>query len=388
MRIGKDEFIKRVEALQSKAEAIQLDAVMIYGDEYRRENLRYFTNFWPIFERGALFIPQKGEPIYAGAPEGENYVREMGVWQDIRNVRDFSCVTVPVEIDYPLANYSTLKDIVREVIGSGKNLGLVGIHDMPAFILEKIKNSMSNLSIYDVGYLVEDLRLIKSPAEINCLREAGKIACEGYKKIIEYAIPGNTERMVAGAAEGAARMAGAEAINFCVFGSGFRTNTVIGRDTHKIIQEGDMIMAALAVQYEGYVATVAYPFVAGKPSDAQKDFLSVLFEASNVQVEYLRDGQVAGEMVRAVKKVFRKYNMELYDLYPPLHGIGLAEAELPYPDEHSDFVFREGMTVNSDISLFGHPLGSNRIEEGFIINKGNPESITPFLRELCFRGVE
>ena len=389
IRIEKEEFNNRVMILQDKMEENDLDAIMVYGDEYRKENLRYFTNFWPIFERGALFIPRKGEPIYSGAPEGESYAREMGVWEDVRNIRDFFCVTVPTEIDYPLAHFSALKDIVGEVMGSGNNLGIVGIHDMPAFLLEKIRNSKTNMSIYNANHLVENLRLIKSPAEIACLREAGRIACEGYKKIIENAIPGNTERMVAGSAEGAARMAGAEAINFCVFGSGCRTNTVIGRDSFdKVIHDGDMIMAALAVQYEGYTATAAYPFVVGKLSEEQKKFLSVLFEASNVQIQYLQSGQIAGEMVKAVKEVFRKHNLESYDLYPPLHGIGLAEAELPYPDEHSDFSFRERMTVNSDISLFKHPVGSNRIEEGFVITKEEPESLTPFLRELCARGVD
>ncbi len=388
IRIEKSEFINRLRTLQNKMEENKLDAIMVYGDEYRKENLRYFTNFWPIFERGALFIPRKGEPIYSGAPEGESYVKEMGVWGDVRNIRDFFCVTVPVEIDYPLAHFTTLKDIIKEVVGNGNNIGIIGIHDMPAFLLEKIKNSIPYLSIYDASYLVENLRLIKSPAEIACLREAGRIACEGYKKIIEYAIPGNTERMVAGIAEGAARVAGAEAINFCVFGSGYRTNTIIGRDAlDKVIQDGDMIMAALAVQYEGYTATAAYPFVAGKASDAQKKFLSVLFEASNIQIKYLQSGQIAGKMVKAVKEVFHKHNLDQYDLYPPLHGIGLAEAELPYPDERSDFIFQEGITVNSDISLFKHPVGSNRIEEGFAITKEKPESLTPFLRELCAKGI-
>ena len=44
---------------------------------------------------------------------------------------------------------------------------------------------------------------------------------------------------------------------------------------------------------------------------------------------------------------------------------------------------RSGMCVNSDISLFGHPDGSNRIEEGFVIRESGPESTTPLIRQLC-----
>jgi Xaa-Pro aminopeptidase len=148
-----------------------------------------------------------------------------------------------------------------------------------------------------------------------------------------------------------------------------------------------MIMAALAVQYEGYVATAEYPFVAGKASDEQKKFLGALFEAANVQLGYLRNGVVTGEMVRAVKTVFQKHSLSQYVVYPPLHGIGLAEAESPYPDERTAYPFRTGMCVNSDISLFGHPAGSNRIEEGFVIRESGCESLTPLIRQLCSRGI-
>ena len=208
-----------------------------------------------------------------------------------------------------------------------------------------------------------------------------------YKKLLEYAVDGNPETMAAGAAEGAARMAGAEDINFMVFGSGERTNTVIGRATNKIMRNGEMLMAAMAVQYQGYVATVEYPFVIGQASDDQKHFLNVLFEAANVQQSYLKAGVVSGEMVRAVKAVFAKHDMSKYDLYPPMHGIGLAEAESPYPDEKATYAFEANMCVNSDISLWGYPAGSNRIEEGFVITADGPRSLTPFIRELIAKGI-
>lgn len=364
-----------------------LDAMLVYGDEYRKENLRYVSNFWPIFERAACFIPRKGAPILAGAPEGELYAREMSVWNDLRNVKEFACVSVPEEIDYPLANFSSFKAILGEVLAGGNRLGLVGLRDISAPVMERIKNAAANLQIVDAVEIITELRIVKTSAEIACLREAGRQACVGYRELLKTAVPGHTETMAAGAAEGAARAAGAEDINFTVFGSGKRAATIIGRATQKVIADGDMIMAALAVQFEGYVATVEYPFVAGKANDGQKRFLGALFEAADVQQKYLAHGVIAGDMVKAVKAVFKKHGLTQYDVYPPMHGIGLAEAESPYPDENATYPLTEGMCVNSDISLFGHPDGSNRIEEGFVIMQNNPESLTPFIREMCRKGI-
>lgn len=386
IKISKSEFEIRIRRIQAKLAEKGLDAMLVYGDEYRKENLRYVSNFWPIFERAACFIPRKGDPILAGAPEGELYAREMSVWNDLRNVREFACVSVPEEIDYPLANFSSFKAILGEVLAGGKRLGVVGLRDISAPVMERIVNAATNLQVIDAAGIITELRIIKTADEIACLREAGRQACIGYRKLLKTAVSGNTETMAAGAAEGAARAAGAEDINFTVFGSGKRAATIIGRATQKTIEDGDMVMAALAVQYEGYVATVEYPFVAGKASAGQKRFLGALFEAADVQQKYLADGVIAGEMVRAVKAVFKKHGLTKYDVYPPMHGIGLAEAESPYPDENAEYALTEGMCVNSDISLFGHPDGSNRIEEGFVITKRGPESLTPFIREMCRKG--
>ena len=335
MVIPKSEFVSRIERFQAKMAASQLDAILVYGDEYRKENLRYVCNFWPIFERAICLIPKSGLPTLAGAPEGETYAREMSVWENYCNVKEFACVTVPEEIDYPLSSFRKLAEVIQEALQGGRKLGIVGMWDIPAPIFERIKNAAPAAEIIDAAPLMFKLRLIKSTNEVACLAEAGRQACEGYKKLLEYAVDGNPETMAAGAAEGAARMAGAEDINFMVFGSGKRTETVIGRATNKIMRSGEMVMAAMAVQYQGYVSTVEYPFVIGKASDEQKRFLNVLFEAANVQQKYLKAGEVSGEMVKAVKAVFSKHNMTQYDLYPPMHGIGLAEAESPYPDENA-----------------------------------------------------
>jgi len=387
IEIPASEFRRRIERVQEALSKEGLDALMVYGDEYRKEGLRYVSNFWPIFERSACFIPKNGDPVVACAAEGEQNAREMSVWQDVRNVKDFACVSVPEEIDYPLAEFSSLKEILHETLGGGKRLGVVGWFDIPSPIFDRIRNALPGLELVDAGEILNEMRLIKTDAEIACLEEAGRLACTGYRELLKTAVPGNTELQAAGAAEGAARRAGAEAITFMVFGSGERCETIIGRPTSKVIEQGDMIMAALAVQYQGYVSTVEFPFVAGAARGEQERFLNALFEAANEQMGYLKDGVVGGEMVRAVKEVFRRHELSAYDVYPPMHGIGLAEAESPYPDENSTYPLRARMCVNSDISLFGHAAGSNRIEEGFVIRESGPQSITPLIRQLCEAGA-
>ncbi|MFH0963509.1 MAG: Xaa-Pro peptidase family protein [Planctomycetota bacterium] len=381
--LDQEEFQQRVLRIREEMDKRSLDAIMVYGDEYRKENLRYVSNFWPLFERAATFIGRTTDPVVAGAPEGEVYAKEMCVWDDYRNIKEFLAVTVPEEIDYPLAAFSSLEEILGETMGGGKRLGLVGSRDIPQMIYERIVASVPRVEIVPADEILEGMRLIKSEKEILCLKEAGRLACVAYKALMENALPGRTELYAAGKAEGAARSAGAEAIVFTVFGSGKRADTIIGRPTEKIIQSGEMVMVSIAVQYEGYVATAEFPFVAGEASNEQRGLIGTLIEAANIGFPHLKAGRPAKEFVKAVRDVFREKNLSQYDIYPPLHGCGLAEAESPYPDEATEIPFQAGMTVNTDVSLFGHPAGSNRLEEGFVITEAGLETLTPLIRGLC-----
>jgi Xaa-Pro aminopeptidase len=220
--------------------------------------------------------------------------------------------------------------------------------------------------------VIYGMRLIKSPLEVQALRKVWQVCDRGYKAILDADLVGMTEIQAAALGEKAARDAGAEQIVFSIFASGPRTDTVIGRATEKVIQKGEMVMACLAVQYDGYIASDEWPFVAGgKPTADQLDLIRYLIVAEDLGIKMVKDGVVAGQVVAAIRDYFAANGLTKYDLYPPIHGNGLAEAESPYPDEHTTYTFKSGMGVNFDVSLFGLPgVGSNRVEEGFVVDAG------------------
>ncbi len=379
-----EEYRSRLGKLRQLMSENAIDACFIYGDEYRKENLRYISNYWPIFERGAAIVTAEGDPFILAAPEGEHVCREMSVWPDIRLIPDFACVTVPDEIEYPHANYTDFNKVLQELKAQYglKRLGIVGLDAMSHQVYRSILASADGVEIVDANELMFKLRLRKSAYEIDCLREAARIADEGYKALMKEAAVGRTELEIAAAAYEASTRAGAESIPFCLVASGERINTIIGRPTRKRVENGDMVMAALAVQYEGYVATVGFPFVVGEMSAEQRAFIDYLLEANDRALPYIKVGGRQSEMVGAVKSYFRDCGVDRYDLYPPLHGCGVAEAEMPYPNESTIGLFEAGMTVNTDISLFGHPAGSNRIEEGFVLTENGCEPMSKLVRQL------
>lgn len=389
IKIPKTEFEERIKKIQQSMQERAVDIVLVYGDEYRKENLRYVSNFWPIFEQGTLLITKEGAPILLCAPENETLAKEMSVWEDIRLIPDFKCVTVSDEIDFPHADYTSFHKLAMELKKDfdTSRIGIVGIDAMSSVLLNTIQEGFDS-EIVDLNDLLFDIRLVKTENEIACLKEAARIAEAGFRAMMESDLIGKTERHAASIAESVARREGAEVVVFTVFGSGERSASIIGRAENKVIEDGDMIMCAFAVQYEGYVATYEIPFAVGNYSEDTKRVLDVLITASAKGLPYLKAGVPMKKFVKAVRNHFREEGLEEYDVYPPLHGIGVAEAENPYPSEETEAVFKEGMTVNTDISLFGLKGGSNRVEEGFVITKDGAETLCPFMREYYENWLE
>jgi hypothetical protein len=106
-------------------------------------------------------------------------------------------------------------------------------------------------------------------------------------------------------------------------------------------------------------------------------------KAEDIGVRAIKNGVPQGTVVKLIREYFSNNDMEQYDLYPPMHGNGLAEAESPYPDENATDLFIPGIGINFDVSLFGIPgVGSNRIEEGFIITEKEPLPLSPLIESL------
>jgi Xaa-Pro aminopeptidase len=385
-RLPQSEFQNRINNLRQLMDRDAIDIFIVYGDEYRRENLRYVSNYWPIFERGMLVVGINTDPILLVSPECEHIAREMSFWQDIRLVREVGMSYVPEEVEFTNVRFTTTAGIVKEIGKSKKKLKIKisGIDAMSVVLYQRLVSVLGDAEIENGDGDLYSLRLVKSPAEIQTLQKAWEICDLGYKAVLDADIVGLTEIQAAAIGEKAARDAGAEHVVFSVFGSGERTNTVVGRPTEKIIKPDDLIMYALAVQYEGYIASDEWPFVANhKPNGEQAEFIYHLVKAEDLGVKSIRAGVVQGDVVRKIRDYFRDSGLEKYDLYPPIHGNGLSEAESPCPDENSKAEFLAGTGINFDVSLFGHPnVGSNRIEEGFIVKEDGLLSLSKLISSL------
>ena len=69
--IPKEEFVQRAKNAGKLIKEWGLDVLVVNGNEADYANTRYFSNFWPVFERCGVAINADGETALMVGPESE-----------------------------------------------------------------------------------------------------------------------------------------------------------------------------------------------------------------------------------------------------------------------------------------------------------------------------
>ena len=96
---NRSETEKRLDRVREILSEKNLDAAFIYFDELNVANGWYLTGWCGQFEKGAVLVPGRGEPILLGGPESEPFAQMDAA---ITKVRCFPVFMVPDE-EYPNA---------------------------------------------------------------------------------------------------------------------------------------------------------------------------------------------------------------------------------------------------------------------------------------------
>ncbi len=374
---------KRIRAVKDILEKRGLDAALVYYDELNVANGWYLTGWCPQFEKGAVLVPTKGEPILLGGPESEPFAKMSSA---ITETRNFPVFMVPDE-EYPNATIIDFKQLYEELRDKGTHLrkvGFVGTATIPYQVYTEFEKGFEGIEIVDITNDFETLRAYKSPWELEQIIKATEICDLAYDKMVEAIRPGVHEYEVAAAGEYICRLNGANSFAYsCIVGSGERAKAVVPTATNKIMEDGELVMIGIAPRYNGYAGTFGDILpVGGKYTQKQKDLINHLRETLRLTKAMLKPGMTGREIDVPGRKYYEKHGLDRYIVCPFAHSIGLLEAEAPFFGPNGDFELAPGMAVMVDISFFNHPeLHGARIETGYIITETGCKPMSPKMDE-------
>ena len=70
------EFQTRWRRVQERVQAKGLDVLVAHSNEADFANVRYLSDYWPIFETAGVVVPAEGEPALIIGPESQTYAED------------------------------------------------------------------------------------------------------------------------------------------------------------------------------------------------------------------------------------------------------------------------------------------------------------------------
>ncbi|MDE0581609.1 Xaa-Pro peptidase family protein [Planococcus sp. A6] len=234
-----------------------------------------------------------------------------------------------------------------------------------------------------VSGLIEKLRMVKSPEELEVLKAAAKIADDAFEHICSYIKAGMTELEVSNELEFFMRSQGATSSSFdIIVASGLRSALPHGVASNKKIEQGDLITLDFGALYNGYVSDITRTVAVGEPSDKLKEIYQVVLDSQVLALEKIKPGMTGIEADAIARDYIKSKGYEEAFGHSTGHGIGLEVHEGPGLSFRSETVLEPGMAVTVEPGIYLPGIGGVRIEDDILITETGNERLTHSSKEL------
>jgi Xaa-Pro aminopeptidase len=359
----------------------KLDALIVNSNEADYANARYFSGFWPLFERCGVAIAPSGKAALMVGPESREFGIDRSHIDKVFVLKEYREGADPA---YPELQADTYHDVFKAIGVAGKKLriGVASYLDTSVVIMQGIRDAFPEAEIVRADKIMVELRSIKSVNEINCLKEGYRIAELASQQVIKEIKPGMTELQMVGVAQRVVYENGAEyeGLPMYVF-SEASTRHAISRSSYRVFRKGDIVQLNLSAKIDGYSAAIGYPVILGKLEGKRRDVVLFGREAHFWTQKQVKAGVPASDIAKKFYQYYCENGFKDNFVYGPLHGTGMIEVEAPWVETSSDYLLQPNMTYQIDTFISTEKFGV-RWEKGIAVTEGGCEVLSPEIGEL------
>lgn len=381
IRIPDGEYRERVKKAAQLMKRDGLDVMFVNSTESDYANARYFSGYWPVFERSSVAISAAGEAALLVGPESAEFGADRNKLDKLFVLREYRESANP---EYPELKCHTFQDVLQGIGVSGRRLriGIASYLDTSVVIFNGIRAAFPEAELVDAGHIMTELRSIKSDAEVACLKEGYRIAELATQQVIREIRPGMTELQMVGVAQRVVYEQGAEyeGLPMYVF-SEASTRHCISRSSYRKFNKGDIVQLNLSAKIDGYSASVGFPIVLGKLEGRRREVVLFGCQAHHWVQEQLRCGMPAADVAKMAYQYYVDNGFGENYVYGPLHGTGLCEVEAPWVETSSTFDLAPGMCFQIDSFAATNEFGV-RWEKGVCIRENKIEVLCGSINKL------
>ena len=254
-------------------------------------------------------------------------------------------------------------------------------------------------AVLPVRAFIEDCLMVKSPLEVELLRQSAIWGNYGLARLTAHTQPGETETRAQQRAEGETwrTMLAAYGPHYQAhtpyYGGGARVEYrgQIGRNSaiphslgnNIIFQCGDTLIGESTVAVWGYSVELERTLFLGPPSDEQARLFKHMLALQETAFAEIGPGRPCSVVDDAVRAYFVENDLERYRRHHVGHGIGLRYHEAPFLDVGDSTEMRPGMVFTVEPGLFDARWGGFRHSDTVLVTETGNELLTHYPRDLA-----
>jgi Xaa-Pro dipeptidase len=332
-------------------------------------SLYYFTGLrWRPSERPLLCVlPARGEPVWIGPAFEEGTLRQSAAVRDA-DLR----VWQEHEDPYAVA--------VQALADRGLRTGRVAVDpELRWFVAQGLRQAGPGLELGSGAAIIDGCRMIKSAAELACLRRANEATKAALSAAAPHVQAGMRQSDVAALMREAQTAAGLGGIWALVL---FGPDAAYphGTESDRALAEGDLILVDTGGTLHGYCSDITRTWAFGTPDDEQRRAWDLVSEAQRAAMTRIRSGVRCSEADATARAVvaaaghgdgYQRFTHRLG------HGIGLNGHEHPYLVRGNELVLAPGMTMSNEPGLYVPGRLGVRIEDIVAVTDDGVEVFGP-----------
>jgi Xaa-Pro aminopeptidase len=207
----------------------------------------------------------------------------------------------------------------------------------------KLANALPGATLMRADELFEELRMVKTPAEIDAIRDIGTAAERIATEVCGRFGAGSSEREIANFVAERYAEAGGDGLTMLVVGSGPRSAAVNAPPTGRVLKRGEVLRLDIIGTKDRYHSDVARTAVVGEPTAEQQRVYDLLLGVHQRCLEALRPGALTSDVYRIYREAMDNAGLPPYHFVG--HGLGITLHEDPFVNELTSIPLEAGMVL-------------------------------------------
>lgn len=259
----------------------------------------------------------------------------------------------------------------------------------------------------DLDHLVNEMRLIKSAAEVKLMRKAGEISARAHRRAMQMSRPGLFEYQLQAEIEHEFMLSGATGPAYTSIVGGGKNGCILHYiENRDKLRSGDLVLIDAGCEYQDYAADISRTFpVNGKFSSEQAAIYDIVLASQVAAIELIAPGleyNLANDAtVRVITQglvdlkilqgdvedlIARGAHRDVY-MHNAGHWLGMDVHDVgDYKIDNHWRIYEPGMALTVEPGIYISPDNTNvdekwrgiavRIEDDMLVTKTGCESLT------------